>query len=404
MRGRATGHPAPVAEVSASSELEGLAQAIAKELAALCGVHATFFIRARQPPPDALGPSISSDSSDRHAPLELGPLARWLRVNACGLPVPDPWGVVADLPPAEANWLRAQAIAGCIPLVQSGELLAVVFLRGGAGAWKPTPTQRRAVDVAAAQAAEVWSRQLLTRQAADAREAAYRSQQLATTGQLAASVAHEVRNPLAGIRSMVQLVRDTRPEAETHGRLLSDVLLEIDRIDGRVSGLLGLARRQPAAESRCDLCDVARASVAFMQAFARRQGTELLADLPSAPLMVSADPLELRQVLLNLLLNACQASPAGGRVRVSAPNGPAGIGLLCVADEGAGIDAGDLERVFHPFFTTKLDGTGLGLSVSRDLIRGRGGDMRIESNLGVGTMVTLQLPLADPSDGAHPRR
>ena len=227
-------------------------------------------------------------------------------------------------------------------------------------------------------------------------KAAYRSQQLTTTGQLAASVAHEVRNPLAAVRSIVQLVKDTTPTAERQARLLGDVLVEVDRIDHTVSGLLGLARPHDAVVTRSDLADMTSDAIRFMETLTRRSDIKLDLKL-AAHVTVQMDPREFRQVLLNVLLNACEACKPGDAITVTVGRlalASGAVGEVHVRDTGAGIHPDIRARVFDPFFTTKPTGSGLGLAVSRDLLRKHGGNIRVE-NSGTGTLVVLELPVAE---------
>jgi signal transduction histidine kinase len=395
------------ANVLAVTPLGGMADVIRVQFTALAGCRQALFFSSANA--GALGYTFRMESGNETADqiVELGYLAKWLRVNERVLLVSDEAALIDDLPAHEREWMQRRSIGACVPLTHHDELLAVIFLVECERPWKPSRARLSSLGACAALSAHAWRHVLHHRQSAQETDAAYRSQQLATTGQLAASVAHEVRNPLAGIRSLVQLVRDAKPAADKHERLLSDVLTEIDRVDHTVAGLLGLARRHQPAVSSCDMRAVAQDAASFMQTFARRNGIDLVADMDTRPIVVTGDPLELRQVLLNVLLNACQACVAGGTVRVSADSGGSehgAIGSVDVRDTGAGIAPRDLARVFEPFFTTKATGTGLGLGVSRELLRRHGGDMRIESTLGVGTRVTLQLPLEAEDHGPHSRR
>jgi signal transduction histidine kinase len=222
----------------------------------------------------------------------------------------------------------------------------------------------------------------------------HRLRQLGTVGELAATVAHEIRNPLAVVRSMLQLAQDGTDHPRVPADHLSRVLLEIDRIDRTIEDLLGLSRVQQADAVEVDLAQVAGDTVRFMVPYATRRGVRLGFEA-DGPAIVRASNRDLRQVVINLLLNSCQACENGGECRISvSSNHQEGraAATLSVADNGPGIAEDALGRVFEPFFTTKGSGTGLGLSLCQEVVARFQGRIEIESQQGVGTTVRVTLP------------
>ncbi|HEY0077931.1 MAG TPA: ATP-binding protein [Pyrinomonadaceae bacterium] len=204
-------------------------------------------------------------------------------------------------------------------------------------------------------------------------------ERLAALGQMAATVAHEVKNPLSAIKSIAQVMREDERLADDYTRDLDLIVGETDRLNRSVTQLLSFARRAPAMDAAARVDEVVRASVALFRAEANSRGVTLELNLDSR-LETSAEEgrldgaraAALRDAVSNLLLNALQATPSGGRVSVEA-----GIEnenyLIAVNDGGAGVSPQIRERIWEPFFTTRQRGTGLGLSIVRKRMEEVGG-------------------------------
>lgn len=235
---------------------------------------------------------------------------------------------------------------------------------------------------------------------------------LAALGQLAGTVAHEVRNPLAVIRSTVQTAREDLEDAIRDGTdgthatpatptiegtltTLDFTLAEIDRLDRVIDGVLGLAR--PPGPARAPLPVAALFDRAA--ALARRLLADRALTLTAHPIdaTLDADPDLACQALLDLVANAADATPPGGAIKLTAADTPAGI-ALSVADTGPGVPAADRARVFEPFYTTRPHGTGLGLAVVHHIARAHGGHVTLGDNPGGGARFTLHLPRAQGID------
>jgi two-component system sensor histidine kinase PilS (NtrC family) len=238
-----------------------------------------------------------------------------------------------------------------------------------------------------------------------------RSERLAAVGRLSASIAHEIRNPLAAISGSIQMLSRRMEALEPAGearQLMDIVLRETDRLNRLVTDFLHYARPGPPRRESLRVAELI-AEVGKMFEAARPEAVRLEVDVP-ADLSVSADAAQLRQVLWNLVLNACQAMPSGGRLRISArpaaepePQGGSREGRrevaekscgveISVADEGIGIAPEVMERIFDPFFTTRREGSGLGLATVHRIVEEHGGSIRVESAPGKGTSVRVRLP------------
>jgi two-component system sensor histidine kinase PilS (NtrC family) len=236
-----------------------------------------------------------------------------------------------------------------------------------------------------------------------------RSSRLAGVGELAASIAHEIRNPLAAISGSVELLKNG--ESADSARLMDIVLREIERLDALIRDFLQYARPQAPKLAPVPLAplfdDVLRMLETSLPAGAH---VEQAAALDAVAL---ADATQLRQVLWNLVRNALEALAGPGRVRLSAqradgaPQDEAGSGRkrraegpgsveIVVADTGRGIALADLERIFDPFYTTKPDGTGLGLPTVHRIVESHGGAIEVDSQPGAGTRFRVRLPAAEP--------
>jgi signal transduction histidine kinase len=216
----------------------------------------------------------------------------------------------------------------------------------------------------------------------------------ASLAQLALGAAHEINNPLLGILSHLELelknCQDSNDRVE-----IEQCIAGAKRISSTLRGLLNYARPSPPLLSKISVARLVVDTIAFLENQPILRGKVLENQVPAGLPHVRADANQLSQVLMNLLLNAAEATPGGGRITVSAAKLAYVESLeIRVSDTGCGIPAEVLPHVFEPFFTTKLGrGTGLGLSISYAYMRSHGGDMRVDSVVGRGTTVTLTLPL-----------
>lgn len=215
---------------------------------------------------------------------------------------------------------------------------------------------------------------------------------LAAVGQLAATVAHEIKNPLAGIRGACEIVADSFPPTDSKRELTEEVLRQVDRLNRTVHELLVFARPRAAQKVPTDIHVVIDRVLGVLREDPQNRDVAFVRDYaPSLPL-VQIDPSQMEQVLFNVLLNAIQASDHKGVVGVST-SARDGFLRVAIRDHGAGISPAIAERLFEPFATTKAKGSGLGLAVVRNIVSGHGGTMRAENAEGGGARFTVELPL-----------
>jgi signal transduction histidine kinase len=221
------------------------------------------------------------------------------------------------------------------------------------------------------------------------------SEKLASIGEMAAAVAHGLRNPLASLRAAAQVVR-RHPESPSAREHLDAIIEQVDRLDRRISHLLSFSRPAPYHPLPENVTRLVEGLLPGFQGPLRDQRIELQLDLPSALPEVRVDPMQLEQALVELVSNALDAMPDGGRLRIGAQasnGGPSGPEVAIeVTDTGAGIPAAALPSVCEPFFTTRQDGTGLGLAIAKRYVEQNGGRLEIESREGQGTTVRVRLP------------
>ena len=220
------------------------------------------------------------------------------------------------------------------------------------------------------------------------------SEKLASIGEMAAAVAHGLRNPLASLRAEAQVVR-RHPAAPSSGEYLDAIIEEVDRLDRRISHLLSFSRPAPFHPMNEN---IGRLVEGLLPAFGeplRERGVQLQLEIPSTLPDVRVDPMQLEQALVEIVSNALDAMPNGGRLRISATSDgapdSAGEVAIDIADTGAGIPESVLPSVCEPFFTTRAEGTGLGLAIAKRYVEQNGGRLEIESRPGATTVrVRLQ--------------
>ena len=230
-----------------------------------------------------------------------------------------------------------------------------------------------------------------------------RMEGLAMLGELAAGVAHEIRNPLASISGSIQVLNDSLSKGQAHinKRLMEIVLREVDRLNHLVSDFLQFARPQRSEVEEFDLNALIKETLYFFQTSQKwPQKLEVETTFQKKPLKITSDPQQLKQVLWNVFMNACEAMPDGGTVRVSAERGPGSHGCseakravsIKVEDTGPGIDPSVIEEMFKPFSTAKREGSGLGLAIVKKIVENLGGEVSGYNLHGGGAAISIILP------------
>jgi signal transduction histidine kinase len=224
-----------------------------------------------------------------------------------------------------------------------------------------------------------------------------RAEHFATLGELAAGLAHEIRNPLAGIAGVIEIVSRDLPPNSAARLVIKDAKEETLQINRILTELLEIARPKPPQFRVSDVCSTVEHAVMFarQQAITKRITVEF--EIKDTIPPVEHDPNQINQVLLNLLLNAIQSMDKPGVIRVSLKHDDGAV-FITVADEGKGIPPETLPNIFRPFFTTKGHGTGLGLSLARRIVDSHGGHIDVTSVVGKGTQFLVELPITRSAD------
>lgn len=244
-----------------------------------------------------------------------------------------------------------------------------------------------------------------------------RQERLAALGGMAAVLAHEIRNPLGGIKGVAQFLKERPSGEEEHAQMMQAIVVEATRLERLVNDLLSYARPRPPDRRPLDLAATLREVMSFVQPAADAAGVKVRVDAGEPPPRLLADPEQLKQLLANLLLNAIQAMPGGGALTVSAGIGKRTAGIstwtqgspvpgqadawveIGVEDTGPGIPQADLARVFEPFYTTRAKGTGLGLAICRQIVEAHGGSIGVARTGPEGTRMGVLLPQEGPVRG-----
>jgi len=220
-----------------------------------------------------------------------------------------------------------------------------------------------------------------------------RAAQFATVGELAAGIAHEIKNPVAGITSGVDLLAhraEGDPGAED---TLAQMKVHLGQIETSVNDLLSYARPRNPDIVRTDPAQIVDESLSLLAAQAQASGVKVRRVVDSGVPSVTVDPTQITHAVLNLSLNAIQAMPDGGELTIHVGNDRENVRIE-VIDTGTGIPEDLLQQIFRPFFTTKHRGSGLGLAITRGIVERHGGRLEAESKTGIGSKFVLVLPIA----------
>ena len=233
-------------------------------------------------------------------------------------------------------------------------------------------------------------------------EAVRRAEKLAAVGQLAAGIAHEIRNPLASMSGSIQMLRDELVLDQENRRLMDIILRETERLNKLINGFLDYARPYKPEKEEVDFSNVLTETLdVFEKGLSQDQRITIQRDI-MPQLKVYGERERLKEVLWNLFNNAAQSMPGEGTVNISLKK-EGDLAVAKIRDTGEGIEEKDLERVFEPFFTTKSYGSGLGLATVYRIIEGHGGEIKVESEKGKGTVFSVRLPLSTPINESQER-
>jgi len=219
-------------------------------------------------------------------------------------------------------------------------------------------------------------------------------QRLAAVGEMAAGIAHEIRNPLASMTGSIQILRDELPLTPDQSQLMDIVLRESDRLNDTIRSFLSFARPQRATVADLDLRLILRDTARLLKNNAEvTERHTVVVDEPSTPVMCRADEAQIKQIVWNLATNGLRAMPSGGDLRLAVRATAVEV-ILGVQDEGVGIAPEEMDGIFQPFRGGFARGTGLGLSIVHRIASDYGGEVRVTSEKGKGTNVEVAFPLA----------
>ena len=225
-------------------------------------------------------------------------------------------------------------------------------------------------------------------------ETSRRQDRLAAIGRMAASIAHEIRNPLAAMRGSIQMLRSEMDSDSSQAELMEIILRESDRLNRIITDFLSYARPRSLTQARVDVGDLLHQTFALMRHSPEISTNQsIVEELPEEPIFAEADEGQLKQVFWNLARNALQAMPQGGTLRTTLETNSNNRLRIAFADTGRGMSPDQVEHLFEPFSST-TGGTGLGLSIVYQIIRDHGGTINVRSRVGQGTTITVELPVA----------
>jgi two-component system, NtrC family, sensor histidine kinase HydH len=231
-----------------------------------------------------------------------------------------------------------------------------------------------------------------------------RAEKLSTLGEMAAVLAHEIRNPLGSIRGTAEILRDDYRPGDPKYEFIDIQIRETERLNRVVEDFLRMARPLPTEMVQCRVQPELETVALLVANDARERKISLVLEPPADDIVVKGNGEKLRQAFLNIAMNSLQATQGGGSLTISTSvcraDEVAGMCEIRFCDSGEGIDAETITRIFEPFYTTKPDGTGLGLAITRKIVEGHGGTLQVESVVGQGTTVTIKLPLLQ--SGGYP--
>ena len=350
---------------------------------------------------------VEVKNSDEYYFLPEDPLIRWFSVNETHLICSENPEIFKFFNAHEKDLIQKSKIDFIFPLIAMNRVTGLVCLGKKISNAMFTREEVELLTTLLGQVSLAFENAYLYQQQKSRLRKMYRADRLATLGQLAAGAAHEIRNPLTSIRSTIQYLQKTITDAAKK-ELVVGLIQEVDRINEIIEGLLSFSKPTRPETEQVNLDSLLEQTLTLIATSAKKRKIEVDYKFDATEKQLEADPSQLKQVFLNIMMNAMQAMDDGGNLQIlvesSRKDGQLSAEgqkrfLITFKDSGEGIPKENLEHVFDPFFTTKKDGTGLGLSISYGIIQQHGGDIEIESLTreekpdNSGTYVTITLPI-----------
>ena len=342
----------------------------------------------------------------------VGLLARALQLESAAVTLeragerPALVAVHGRLPPESALNGSANRFWSLVTPIEVGGRVAGRLLLARQDSSPLRSADRALVRTVAVEAGHLLERLEIGAELERTRQLLARADRLSALGTLAAGLTHEIRNPLVSVRTFMQLLPERMHDPEFLGTFRELALTEVERISRLLNDLLDFSRPAPPQRDPTDLNDVVEQVARLLEAEARRDDVLVRSDLDPALPPVVLDDGQIKQVLMNVFLNAIEASGAGGRVEITTHvEGEPGerMCVVTVADSGPGISDDHVAQIFDPFFTTKATGNGLGLFIARQIMAEHGGRIAPAPRDGGGTVFSIHLPADAGERGAGAR-
>ncbi|MGZ7065242.1 MAG: GAF domain-containing sensor histidine kinase [Candidatus Aminicenantales bacterium] len=320
-------------------------------------------------------------------------LAKWLKINKTYLQVRSQPGVFDFLSEKEKDIFQTPGFVLCYPLLSMNRLIGILCLGPKTAGDEYTRHELIFLESLTPQAGIALENAMLYKEQRERFRRMIRADRLATIGELAAGAAHEIRNPLTAIKSSLQYLESRlQDHEEKEKKLLGVALQETDRIDEILAALLSFSRPSEIKKEPYNLIVTLEESLALISYQARSGAVDIETKFPAAPVVLTGDKSQIKQLFLNIFLNAIQAMERGGKLTSEVLALGNGKVLVRVADTGEGIPEENMDKIYDPFFTTKKGGTGLGLSICYSIVKSHQGDIEVRSRVGEGTTVLVTLP------------
>lgn len=324
--------------------------------------------------------------------LSNEPLIKWLKVNKTYFNIKDQPGVFNYLTKKEKNTLKSLVTELCFPLVSMNRLIGIIFIGPRKDGERFSKRELSLISTLTPQVGIALENAVLYKEQKERFRRMSRADKLATIGELAAGAAHEIRNPLTGIKSSLQYLR-SKNLAEKENKLLDTALNETERIDEILSALLSFSRPSEIKQKKINVLDTLDESLDLISLQAKKQKVKIYREFPDSPVYLNGDKGQLKQLFLNIFLNSIQAMNDGGDLKVEVTSADDLMVLTAISDTGEGILEENLDKIFDPFFTTKKGGTGLGLTICYGIVKSHQGEIEIKNRDDLGTTALIKFPL-----------
>jgi signal transduction histidine kinase len=301
---------------------------------------------------------------------------------------------IKDIRPlrSEIQEMMAARSSVVVPLQWGDWMLGFLLVGGKENGKSFTVMEIESLEALAPAMAMAISRALIYQDLKKKDHQMMQSEKLVALGEMAASFVHGIRNPLNIILASAETLKKKVP-GPVQAELLQFVREESERINKMLTSFLDFAKPRPPAFQEVDLKEIMGRTVASLSIPARERQVQIIQEYPEGNVSIYLDPEQIREALVNLELNALEAMPRGGTLRLSLTQKENKDVIIRVSDTGVGLPHGAESKIFDPFFTTKDQGTGLGLSIAHAIVKNHGGTISVLSNDGGGTTFLLTLPV-----------